>query len=145
LQEVLHELAMHVVLDGEGATKHVEVTVTGATTSASARKISLSISNSPLVKTAIAGQDANWGRIVMAVGKAGEPADRDKLSIRFGDVSVAQCGERDPGYIEEVAAKIMRNDFIPITVDIGLGTGRYTVWTCDLTREYVDINADYRS
>lgn len=145
LQEVLHELAMHVVRDGEGATKHVEVTVTGATTSASARKIALSIANSPLVKTAIAGQDANWGRIVMAVGKAGEPADRDRLSIRFGDVSVALGGERDPGYREEVAAQIMRGDFIPITVDIGLGTGRSTVWTCDLTREYIDINADYRS
>jgi len=117
----------------------------GAETKKSARKIALSIANSPLVKTAIAGEDANWGRIVMAVGKAGEPADRDKLAISFGKTRVAVKGERDPDYSEEVASAYMKNDAIVITVDLNLGTGRDTVWTCDLTKEYVAINGDYRS
>jgi len=145
LAEVLHELAMLVVRDGEGASKHIEICVDGAATSPSAKKIALSIANSPLVKTAIAGQDANWGRIVMAVGKAGEPADRDQLSIWFGDVRVALNGERDPEYSEEAVSKIMQSDFIPIKVSLGIGNGKATVWTCDLTHQYIEINADYRS
>ncbi len=145
LVEVLHELAMLVVRDGEGASKHIEICVEGAATSRSAKKIALSVANSPLVKTAIAGQDANWGRIVMAVGKSGEPADRDLLSIWFGDVRVALNGQRDPGYSEETASLIMKNDFIPIKISLGIGKGNATVWTCDLTHQYIDINADYRS
>src|SRR5690606_12510823 len=101
--------------------------------------------NSPLVKTAIAGEDANWGRVVMAVGKAGEPADRDRLAIAFGDVRVAVDGERDPHYTEEAASAVMKRDEIPVKVDLGLGQGTATVWTCDLTKEYVEINGDYRS
>jgi glutamate N-acetyltransferase/amino-acid N-acetyltransferase len=145
LREVLHELAMHVVRDGEGATKHVEVRVRGAHSAKSAKRIALSIANSPLVKTAIAGEDANWGRVVMAVGKAGEPADRDRLSIRFGDVRVAHRGRRDPGYDETAASAVMKRDFVPVTVDLGIGKGEATVWTCDLTKAYVEINGDYRS
>ncbi|MDJ0613000.1 MAG: bifunctional glutamate N-acetyltransferase/amino-acid acetyltransferase ArgJ [Rhizobiaceae bacterium] len=145
LEEVMHELSMLLVRDGEGATKQVGITVTGAKNKRSARRIALAIANSPLVKTAIAGEDANWGRIVMAVGKAGEPADRDKLEIRFGDVVVAREGERVPDYNEEDASKIMKNDEIEIYVDLGLGNGSAKVWTCDLTKEYVAINGDYRS
>ncbi|HSO48813.1 MAG TPA: bifunctional ornithine acetyltransferase/N-acetylglutamate synthase, partial [Rhizobiaceae bacterium] len=145
LAKVLHDLAMMVVRDGEGATKHVEVSVTGAVSSGSARRIALSIANSPLVKTAIAGEDANWGRVVMAVGKAGEPADRDLLSISFGDVRVAHNGARDPHYSEEAATNVMRGQYIPIRVELGLGKGKARVWTCDLTKEYVAINGDYRS
>lgn len=145
LSEILHELAMLVVRDGEGATKHVEICVEGATTSRSAKKIAMTIANSPLVKTAIAGEDANWGRIVMAVGKAGEPADRDLLSIWFGNLRVALNGERDPDYNEDAASLIMKNDYIPIRISLGIAKGRAVVWTCDLTRQYVDINADYRS
>ncbi|MGI9400987.1 MAG: bifunctional glutamate N-acetyltransferase/amino-acid acetyltransferase ArgJ [Rhizobiaceae bacterium] len=145
LREVLHELAMLVVRDGEGASKHVEISVSGAKSKASAHKIALAIANSPLVKTAIAGEDANWGRIVMAVGKAGEPADRDRLSVWFGDIRVAMNGERDPDYSEEEASAIMRKEYIPIAVDIGIGNGSATVWTCDLTAGYISINADYRS
>ncbi|MCP4072477.1 MAG: bifunctional glutamate N-acetyltransferase/amino-acid acetyltransferase ArgJ [Hyphomicrobiales bacterium] len=145
LGEVLHELAMLVVRDGEGASKHIEICVEGATTSRSAKKIAMTIANSPLVKTAIAGQDANWGRIVMAVGKAGEPANRDLLSIWFGDLRVALNGERDPDYSEDTASQIMKCDYIPIKVSLGIAKGRAVVWTCDLTRQYVDINADYRS
>jgi glutamate N-acetyltransferase/amino-acid N-acetyltransferase len=145
LQEVLHELAMFVVCDGEGATKHVEITVSGAKSDKSAKVIALSIANSPLVKTAIAGEDANWGRIVMGVGKAGEPADRDRLTISFGDIRVAHKGQRDPDYSEEAATKVMKQSFIPIKVDVGIGKGKATVWTCDLTAEYIAINADYRS
>ncbi len=145
LAKVLHDLAMMVVRDGEGATKHVEVSVTGAVSSGSARRIALSIANSPLVKTAIAGEDANWGRVVMAVGKAGEPADRDLLSISFGDVRVAHNGARDPNYSEEAATNVMRGQYVPIRVDLGLGKGKARVWTCDLTKEYVAINGDYRS
>jgi glutamate N-acetyltransferase/amino-acid N-acetyltransferase len=145
LGQVLHELAMMVVRDGEGATKHIEVSVTGAVSSGSARRIALSIANSPLVKTAVAGEDANWGRVVMAVGKAGEPADRDLLTIHFGDVRVAYQGARDPGYSEEAATGVMRGQYVPIRVDLGLGKGKARVWTCDLTKEYVAINGDYRS
>jgi glutamate N-acetyltransferase/amino-acid N-acetyltransferase len=145
LSEVLHELAMFVVCDGEGASKHIEITVNGAKSAKSAKVIALSIANSPLVKTAIAGEDANWGRIVMAVGKAGEPADRDKLTIGFGDVTVAKNGQREKNYSEEAAAVIMKKAFIPIHVNVGIGKGSATVWTCDLTAEYIAINADYRS
>ena len=145
LSKVLKSLALQVVRDGEGARKQVEVTVTGARSARSARKIALSIANSPLVKTAVAGEDANWGRVVMAVGKAGEPADRDRLSIWFGDNRLAFEGERDPGYSEEATSAYMKRDDILIRADIGIGRGKATVWTCDLTKEYVAINGDYRS
>ena len=145
LNKVLKNLALQVVRDGEGARKQVEVTVTGARSAQSARRIALSIANSPLVKTAIAGEDANWGRVVMAVGKAGEPADRDRLSIWFGDNRLAHEGERDPGYSEEATSAYMKRDEIRIRADIGIGRGKATVWTCDLTKEYVAINGDYRS
>jgi glutamate N-acetyltransferase/amino-acid N-acetyltransferase len=145
LTDVLHELAIHVVRDGEGATKMVTVTVEGAESDQSAFRIAQSIANSPLVKTAIAGQDANWGRVVMAVGKAGEPADRDLLSISFGDIRVATQGERDPNYNEAATSAYMKNEEIDITVGIGLGQGTATVYTCDLTHGYITINGDYRS
>jgi len=145
LDDLLLDLAHQVVKDGEGARKFVEVRVEGATSKASARRIALSIANSPLVKTAIAGEDANWGRIVMAVGKAGEPADRDRLAISFGDIRVAAKGERDPAYSEDAASAYMKNEAIVVTVDLGLGKGADRVWTCDLTKEYVAINGDYRS
>ena len=145
LQDLMHELSMLLVRDGEGATKQVCIEVTGAKSKGSARKIAKAIANSPLVKTAIAGEDANWGRIVMAVGKAGEAAERDLLTISFGDVMVAQNGERVPDYSEDDASKVMQADEIDITVDIGLGKGQAKVWTCDLTKEYVAINGDYRS
>jgi glutamate N-acetyltransferase / amino-acid N-acetyltransferase len=145
LGKVLKSLAMQVVRDGEGARKQVEIQVTGAKSSRSARKIALSVANSPLVKTAVAGEDANWGRVVMAVGKAGEPAERDLLSIWFGEIRVAHGGERDPDYSESAASTYMKRDEIVIRIDLGLGRGRATVWTCDLTKEYVAINGDYRS
>jgi glutamate N-acetyltransferase / amino-acid N-acetyltransferase len=145
LGKVLKSLALQVVRDGEGARKQVEVTVTGARSARSARKIALSIANSPLVKTAVAGEDANWGRVVMAVGKAGEPADRDRLSIWFGANRLAFEGERDPGYSEEAISAYMKREEIRIRADIGIGRGKATVWTCDLTKEYVAINGDYRS
>jgi glutamate N-acetyltransferase/amino-acid N-acetyltransferase len=145
LNELLKDLAIQVVRDGEGATKMLEITVTGAENDAAAKRIALSIANSPLVKTAAAGEDANWGRVVMAVGKAGEMADRDKLAIWFGDVRVAVNGERDASYSEEAASNVMKQQDIPVKVDLGLGNGRATVWTCDLTKEYVAINGDYRS
>jgi glutamate N-acetyltransferase/amino-acid N-acetyltransferase len=145
LNAVLKDLALQVVRDGEGARKMVEITVTGAESDASAKRIALSIANSPLVKTAVAGEDANWGRVVMAVGKAGEPADRDRLKIWFGDVRVAVDGERDAAYSEEAATAVMKKQDIPVRVDLGLGNGTATVWTCDLTKEYVEINGDYRS
>jgi glutamate N-acetyltransferase/amino-acid N-acetyltransferase len=134
-----------VVRDGEGATKFIEVRVEGAKSDASAHRIALSIANSPLVKTAIAGEDANWGRVVMAVGKAGEPADRDTLSIRFGNTQVAQNGLAVEGYDEAPVAAHLKGTEIEIGVDIGLGEGRATVWTCDFTHGYISINADYRS
>jgi glutamate N-acetyltransferase/amino-acid N-acetyltransferase len=145
LAEVLHSLAMQVVRDGEGAQKLVTIRVEGATAAQSAKRIALSIANSPLVKTAIAGEDANWGRIVMAVGKAGEPADRDMLTIWFGDHRVAHEGERDPGYDEASVSAYMKNREIDVRVDLGLGSGEATVYTCDLTHGYIDINGSYRS
>ena len=145
LEMLLKTLALQVVRDGEGARKQVEITVNGAESDRSAKRIALSIANSPLVKTAVAGEDANWGRVVMAVGKAGEPADRDRLAISFGDIRVAHQGERDPAYSEAATSAYMKNDEILITVDISLGEGTATVWTCDLTKEYVAINGDYRS
>ncbi|MCP3462457.1 bifunctional glutamate N-acetyltransferase/amino-acid acetyltransferase ArgJ [Bradyrhizobium sp. CCGUVB23] len=143
--EVLANLAEQVARDGEGARKLVEITVEGAKTKASARKIAMSIANSPLVKTAIAGEDANWGRVVMAVGKAGEPADRDKLSISFNGIRVAKSGARDPSYDEAQVSEAMKAPEIAIKVSLGLGKGRDRVLTCDLTKEYVAINGDYRS
>ena len=145
LDEVLLDLAHQVVKDGEGARKFVEVTVTGAESAKAAKRIALSIANSPLVKTAIAGEDANWGRVVMAVGKAGEAANRDRLAIWFGGVRVAHKGLRDPDYNEAEISDIMKRDEIVINVDIGLGDGSATVWTCDLTKDYVAINGDYRN
>ena len=145
LEAVLGNLAEQVARDGEGARKLVEVMVEGAVSKRSARRIALSIANSPLVKTAIAGEDANWGRVVMAVGKAGEPADRDRLSIWFGDIRVAHRGARDPGYDEAAVSALMKQPEISLKVGIGLGRGRDRVLTCDLTKEYVAINGDYRS
>jgi len=145
LNDLLKDLALQVVRDGEGARKMVEVTVTGAENDAAAKKIALSIANSPLVKTAVAGEDANWGRVVMAVGKSGEMADRDRLAIWFGGVRVAVNGERDPNYSEAETSAVMKLEDITVKVDIGLGQGTATVWTCDLAKEYVAINGDYRS
>ena len=145
LGDVLHELAILVVRDGEGATKMVTVNVEGATSDESAFRIAQSIANSPLVKTAIAGEDANWGRVVMAVGKAGEPADRDRLRIAFGDFVVAENGERSPAYDEAAASAYMKNEELELNVGLGLGGGSATVYTCDLTHGYIDINGSYRS
>ena len=145
LEGLLCDLAQQVARDGEGARKFVTVEVTGATSQRSAHRIAMSIANSPLVKTAIAGEDANWGRVVMAVGKAGEPAERDKLSIWFGDVRVAHEGARDPAYDEAAASAVMKKDEVTVKVDLGLGRGKARVWTCDLTKAYVEINGDYRS
>jgi glutamate N-acetyltransferase/amino-acid N-acetyltransferase len=145
LDAVLLDLAHQVVKDGEGARHLVGITVENATSAASAKRIARSIADSPLVKTAIAGEDANWGRIVAAVGKAGEPADRDRLAIWFGPHRVAVKGARDTSYDEATVSAYMKNQAIDIRVDIGLGTGKSTIWTCDLTKEYVEINGDYRS
>ena len=145
LESVLLDLAQQVARDGEGARKFIEVRVTGAENDKAAKKIAFSIANSPLVKTAAAGEDANWGRVVMAVGKAGEKADRDLLSVWFGDVRVAHHGRRDPDYEEAAASAVMKQDKIVIRADLGLAKGAATVWTCDLTKEYVAINGDYRS
>jgi len=145
LNEVALNLAHQVVKDGEGARKFVEITVEGAATANAAKKIAMSIANSPLVKTALAGEDANWGRIVMAVGKAGEKAERDKLAISFNGIRVAHKGLRDPKYDEAAVSAKMREPEIKILVDLGIGKGKATVWTCDLTKEYVAINGDYRS
>jgi glutamate N-acetyltransferase/amino-acid N-acetyltransferase len=145
LHGVMLDLAHQVVRDGEGATKFVEVAVTGAASDADARTHAMAIANSPLVKTAIAGEDPNWGRVVMAVGKSGAAADRDRLTIRFGEVLVAENGWVAPGYREEDAAAHMKRQEVRIGVDLGLGEGVATVWTCDLTHGYIDINADYRS
>jgi glutamate N-acetyltransferase/amino-acid N-acetyltransferase len=145
LHDVCRQLAHLVVRDGEGASKFIEVNVTGATSDESARRIGLSVANSPLVKTAIAGEDANWGRVVMAVGKAGEPADRDRLSIGFGGTWAARDGLPLPDYDEAPVAKHLKGREIDIEIDLGLGHGRATVWTCDLTHGYISINADYRS
>ncbi|QFU07093.1 Arginine biosynthesis bifunctional protein ArgJ [Rhodobacteraceae bacterium THAF1] len=145
LHAVMLDLSHQVVRDGEGATKFVEVAVTGADSDADARKVASSIANSPLVKTAIAGEDPNWGRIVMAVGKSGAKADRDRLSIRFGDIEVARDGWVSPDYAEEKGAAYMKAQDLVICVDMGLGDGTATMWTCDLTHAYIQINADYRS
>ncbi len=139
------DLAHQVVRDGEGASKFVEVQVTGAQSDKDAKIHAMAIANSPLIKTAIAGQDPNWGRVVMAIGKSGAAADRDLLSIWFGDILVAEKGWRAEGYTEDVGAAYMKNDGLIIRADIGLGTGTATVWTCDLTHGYIEINADYRS
>ncbi|WP_102226962.1 bifunctional glutamate N-acetyltransferase/amino-acid acetyltransferase ArgJ [Acidimangrovimonas sediminis] len=145
LRAVMEDLAKQVVRDGEGATKFVEIQVTGAETAQDAHRVAMSIANSPLVKTAIAGQDANWGRIVAAIGKSGATAERDKLAIRFGDLLVAEKGWRVPEYSEAEASAYMKRDELVIGVDLGLGKAAKTVWTCDLTHRYIDINADYRS
>ena len=145
LRGVMHDLALQVVRDGEGATKLVEVRVTGADSDADAAKAAFAIANSPLVKTAVAGQDPNWGRIVAAIGKSGAAAERDLLTIRFGDILVAQKGWRNPDYKEEDGANYMLRPELLIHVDLGLGRAKRSVWTCDLTSRYVEINADYRS
>jgi glutamate N-acetyltransferase/amino-acid N-acetyltransferase len=145
LAQVCRDLAHLVVRDGEGARKFVTIRVSGAASDESARRIGLAIANSPLVKTAIAGEDANWGRVVMAVGKAGEPADRDRLSIAFGGVWTAKNGLPVDGYDEAPVAAHLKGEEIDIAVDLGLGDGHATVWTCDLTHGYIAINADYRS
>ena len=145
LDKLLRNLAHQVVRDGEGARKFITVNVEGAATRKAAKRIALSIANSPLVKTACGGEDANWGRVVMAVGKAGEKAERDKLDISFGKIRVAHAGQRDGSYDEAAASAYMKRDAIEITANLNLGRGRATVWTCDLTKEYVAINGDYRS
>jgi len=145
LDKIMIDLAQQIVRDGEGATKFVAIEVTGASSRAAARRIGLAIANSPLVKTAIAGEDANWGRIVMAVGKSGERVDRDKLAITIGGHVVAQQGSRVEGYDEGPIAAHMKGQEIAITVDVGVGKASATVWTCDLTHGYISINADYRT
>jgi glutamate N-acetyltransferase / amino-acid N-acetyltransferase len=145
LDELMQDLAQQVVRDGEGAQKLIAVDVKGAANDAAARRIGLTIANSPLVKTAIAGEDANWGRLVMAVGKSGETAEQRKLGIRIGGVQVAKGGLRVPGFDEAPVAQHMKGREIALEVDIGVGKGRATVWTCDLTHGYISINADYRS
>ncbi len=145
LDRVMIDLAQQIVRDGEGAEKFVTIAVTGAASTAAARRIGLAIGNSPLVKTAIAAGDANWGRIVMAVGKAGEKADRDKLAITVGGIRIAEKGGPVPGYDEAPVAKHMAGRDIHIALDIGVGRGKATVWTCDLTHRYIDINGSYRS
>jgi glutamate N-acetyltransferase/amino-acid N-acetyltransferase len=139
------DLAQQIVRDGEGATKFIKIKVSGASDDLSARKIGLSIANSPLVKTAIAGEDANWGRVVMAVGKSGEKADRDKLCISIGGIEIARFGQAVENYNESPVAKHMEGKEINIDVDVGVGKGVASVWTCDLTHGYIAINADYRT
>jgi glutamate N-acetyltransferase/amino-acid N-acetyltransferase len=145
LDDLCRRLALLAVRDGEGARKLIEIRVTGAESDRSAHRIAMSIANSPLVKTAVAGEDANWGRVVMAVGKAGEPAERDRLSIRFGVTEVARDGMAVEGYDETPVAEHLKGDEVEIGVDLGIGEGRAQVWTCDLTHGYISINADYRS
>ncbi|MEM8827310.1 MAG: bifunctional glutamate N-acetyltransferase/amino-acid acetyltransferase ArgJ [Pseudomonadota bacterium] len=145
LTDVCRELAHQIVRDGEGATKFIEIDVSGAVSDESAKRVAMSVANSPLVKTAIAGEDANWGRVVMAVGKAGEPAERDLIAVRFGDTVVARDGEVVADYDETPVAAHLKGADIDIGVDLGLGNGRARVWTCDLTHGYITINADYRS
>ncbi|MBT7485957.1 MAG: bifunctional ornithine acetyltransferase/N-acetylglutamate synthase, partial [Rhodospirillales bacterium] len=145
LEEVMLDLAHQIVRDGEGASKFVTVKITGAESARAARIIGLSVANSPLVKTAIAGEDANWGRIVMAVGKAGQRADRDKLAINVGGTQVTEFGGAVDGFDEAPIAEHMKGQEINISIDVGIGNGEATVWTCDLTHEYISINADYRS
>jgi glutamate N-acetyltransferase/amino-acid N-acetyltransferase len=145
LEAVMLDLAWQLVRDGEGATKFVRITVNGAESPASARKIAKTVAESPLVKTAFAGEDANWGRIVMAVGRADEPVDRDRMSVRFGDLWAARDGAVAPGYDEAAMTAYMKNAELEVTVDVGVGRSTATVWTCDLTKRYVEINGDYRS
>ncbi|MEL7398909.1 MAG: bifunctional glutamate N-acetyltransferase/amino-acid acetyltransferase ArgJ, partial [Pseudomonadota bacterium] len=145
VEDLMLDLAQQVVRDGEGASKFCQITCTGAASEADAKKAALAIANSPLVKTAIAGEDPNWGRIVMAVGKSGAAADRDMLSIRFGDILVAEDGWVADSYREEDGAAYMKQDEIEITVSLGVGNNTATVWTCDFTHGYISINADYRS
>jgi glutamate N-acetyltransferase/amino-acid N-acetyltransferase len=145
LDDICRQLAHLVVKDGEGAQKFIEIAVSGAVSDDSARRVGLAIANSPLVKTAIAGEDANWGRVVMAVGKAGEPADRDRLSIGFGGTWAARDGQPLADYDEAPVTAHLKGREVTIEVDLGLGQGRATVWTCDLTHGYISINADYRS
>ena len=145
LEAVLLDLALQLVRDGEGATKFVRITVTGAQSAASARKIARTVAESPLVKTAFAGEDANWGRIVMAVGRADEPVNRDRMSVRFGELWAARDGAVSPDYSEAKMSAYMKRQELEVAVDVGVGRGSATVWTCDLTKEYVAINADYRS
>ena len=145
LGAVCLDLAQQVVRDGEGASKFIEIHVSGAEDDIAARRIGLSVANSPLVKTAIAGEDANWGRVVMAVGKSGEAADPDKLAISIGGVAIAEAGAVVDGYDEAPVAEHMRGQEISIAIDVGIGDGAATVWTCDLTHGYIDINADYRT
>ena len=145
LHDVMLDLAQQVVRDGEGASKFVEIRVTGTASDADAKKVAMAIANSPLVKTAIAGEDPNWGRVVMAVGKSGAKADRDRLSIRFGDILVAEKGWVAQSYTEAAGAAYMKRSELLLSVDLGLGTGAFTAWTCDLTHGYISINADYRS
>ncbi len=145
LREVMADLAQQVARDGEGARKFITVKVTGAASDSSAKSIALAIANSPLVKTAIAGEDANWGRVVMAVGKSGEKADRDAMSLKIGGVLIAENGQRSPDYKEEDVVPHMKGSEIEIEVDVGVGDGTAFAWTCDLTHGYIDINADYRS
>lgn len=145
LHDVMLNLAQQVVRDGEGLSKFVEIEVTGAEDGRAAHRIAMAMANSPILKAALAGEDPNWGRVVMAVGKAGEAADRDKLEIKFGDILVAENGLRAPGYEEEMGAAYMKNAELRIAVDVGIASGSATVWTCDLTHDYITINADYRS
>ena len=145
LHDVMRDLAHLVVKDGEGATKFIEVEVTGAVSDDSAQTVALAIANSPLVKTAAAGEDPNWGRVVMAIGKSGEPADRDKISIKFGNILVAEKGWVSPSYTEDAGSTYMKNQNLKISVGLGMGNGTSQVWTCDLTHGYIKINADYRS
>lgn len=145
LRSVMLDLSHQVVRDGEGATKFLEITVRGAASETSAKTVGLAVANSPLVKTAVAGEDPNWGRVVMGVGKSGEPADRDKLSIWFGDILVAENGWVSSSYTEEAGVEYMKNADLKITCDLGVGDGEATVWTCDLTHQYIVINGDYRS
>ena len=145
LRKVMANLSQQVARDGEGATKLIKVIVTGANSDGAAHRVAMSVANSPLVKTAVAGEDPNWGRIVMAIGKSGERADRDRISIRFGDILVAENGWVSPEYTEELGAAYMLRDEIDIAIDLGLDNGKATAWTCDLTHGYITINADYRS
>ena len=145
LEEVMLDLAHQLVRDGEGASKFVKITVSGAESPASARKIAKTVAESPLVKTAFAGEDANWGRIVMAVGRADEPVDRDHMSVKFGELWAAREGQVAPGYDERKMSAYMKKAELEVSVDVGVGRGSATVWTCDLTKRYVEINGDYRS
>jgi glutamate N-acetyltransferase/amino-acid N-acetyltransferase len=145
LTALMTDLATQIVRDGEGASKFVTIDVTGAASPRAAKRIGLAIANSPLVKTAIAGEDANWGRVVMAVGKAGERADRDKLSIAMGGIPITENGQLVKGYDETSVTKHLKGDSVTIAVDVGIGRGKARVWTCDLTHGYISINADYRS